>query len=629
MSLLAAGVVLARDYGPSWDEGNTVPFGKEMLSAYTQMRRPTEWTGIITFYGPAYLAFTEAIVGVGRHLAVGWRSVELRHFVYFLSLPVAAASLYDLATRWVSRIAALTGALLFVTQPLFWGHAFINPKDMPFLALFALSMALGMNVVEALDWRGIWSIKPGTEGKAPWSEFGKAVVNQLRAAQWKTRALGFGLFVFGSLLAAELLVAQRYLLPSLLALVKQAYSQQAWPPINDLFSRMAERASVLPFDLYSAKVSRLYFMLSRPIAALGLFPALLVFVNLVRPSLKLLRPNGLPRSILLAGTVLGLATSTRVLAPFCGLIVSALMLARAKRGSWLPLAAYWAIAGFVTYLTWPYLWGDPLGRLRESYQGLLNLETNTPVLFYGQVYPGSALPWYFAPMILALQLTEPFLVMAAIGIGLALREPAPRRIAWASMISILTWTAFPLGLAMASVSAHYDNARQYFFALPPLFLLAALTSDSIFKRIRGRVARLVLVTVILLPGVVSIIRLHPYQYIYYNSLVGGTSGANRRFETDYWATSYRKGVEVLNEVAPLNSSVFILGPWEGVAEFLRPDIAIYDPPDDSFDRAQANYLLITTRANMDIGFRDWASVVGEVQIDGAVLAYLLRTPAEN
>ena len=34
--------------------------------------------------------------------------------------------------------------------------------------------------------------------------------------------------------------------------------------------------------------------------------------------------------------------------------------------------------------------------------------------------------------------------------------------------------------------------------------------------------------------------LHPYEYVYFNQLIGGTRGAEERFETDYWATSYRE-----------------------------------------------------------------------------------------
>lgn len=42
-------------------------------------------------------------------------------------------------------------------------------------------------------------------------------------------------------------------------------------------------------------------------------------------------------------------------------------------------------------------------------------------------------------------------------------------------------------------------------------------------------------------------RLHPYEYIYYNSLVGGLPGANGKYETDYWGAGYREAVYWFNK----------------------------------------------------------------------------------
>ena len=39
------------------------------------------------------------------------------------------------------------------------------------------------------------------------------------------------------------------------------------------------------------------------------------------------------------------------------------------------------------------------------------------------------------------------------------------------------------------------------------------------------------------------VQLHPYEYIYYNRLIGGVTGADDRgYETDYWVTGYREGI---------------------------------------------------------------------------------------
>ena len=47
---------------------------------------------------------------------------------------------------------------------------------------------------------------------------------------------------------------------------------------------------------------------------------------------------------------------------------------------------------------------------------------------------------------------------------------------------------------------------------------------------------------------VSMIRLHPYQYIYYNGLVGGIRGAQGRYELDYYCHTYAGAVRRLDSL---------------------------------------------------------------------------------
>ena len=42
-------------------------------------------------------------------------------------------------------------------------------------------------------------------------------------------------------------------------------------------------------------------------------------------------------------------------------------------------------------------------------------------------------------------------------------------------------------------------------------------------------------------------RLHPYEYLYYNSLVGGLKGAYGKYETDYWGLGYKEAVLWFNK----------------------------------------------------------------------------------
>lgn len=145
------------------------------------------------------------------------------------------------------------------------------------------------------------------------------------------------------------------------------------------------------------------------------------------------------------------------------------------------------------------------------------------------------------------------------------------------------------------------------------------------KSVRLRSVRILLAGLILLPGILGIIRLHPYKYIYYNSLVGGVRGAYRLYQLDYWDTFLKESLEIVNEIASPNSSVYINGPWENIWEFAREDLRLYDAPENAFDPNQTHYVMASTRGSEDVPFRRFGDVVHEIMIDGATLSTVFIT----
>jgi hypothetical protein len=116
--------------------------------------------------------------------------------------------------------------------------------------------------------------------------------------------------------------------------------------------------------------------------------------------------------------------------------------------------------------------------------------------------------------------------------------------------------------------------------------------------------------VVVLPGaeLVQAYRLfYPFMHLYYNQLTGGLDGARDRFlgteASDYWASSYRQGMEWLNEHVPKGSHVAaLIAPW--IVEIsgpvlLRPDIEplVGSLPDFSVMKAQPapTYLMFILR----------------------------------
>jgi hypothetical protein len=153
------GLFVFRDYGFSWDEPLFYDYGDALGYAYS----PNAWFSgnfeINNSYGssgddhktrgPAYLLLAREPVYLLE--ALGLDKASAWHLINFLFFQLGVYFLYRLALRWIKAPAAVATCALFSWQPLLWGHAFINPKDPPFLVFFLASVCLGFEMVDRLS----------------------------------------------------------------------------------------------------------------------------------------------------------------------------------------------------------------------------------------------------------------------------------------------------------------------------------------------------------------------------------------------------------------------------------------------------------------------------------------------
>ena len=71
--------------------------------------------------------------------------------------------------------------------------------------------------------------------------------------------------------------------------------------------------------------------------------------------------------------------------------------------------------GLALFISLPYLWGDPAGRLGEYWTVLADLPILSSELFRGQVFPNTALPWDFMLRLVRHQPAAGDLVIGAVG----------------------------------------------------------------------------------------------------------------------------------------------------------------------------------------------------------------------
>jgi hypothetical protein len=490
---LLVGIFSVPHYGISWDEADIYRYSQYALDAYRFLLHPValpKFDTNLNLYGPGYFILANVVARVFVAAIPAWSPITAWHIVYFLTFLAGALTLYLLSIRWMNDLSALGVTLLFLSQPLLWGHAFINPKDIPYMAFFTATIYSGFKMTDDF-----------------------------------------------------------------------AAAGRAQP------------------------------------------------------------------SLIIAAVLLGLTSSFRVAGPWAGLIVLGYAVHKLGRGAIAPAAAYLGVALMTTYLAWPALWAAPVRRYLESLQTMTKFPFPQAILFASQVYDARELPRSYFPTVLAIQLTEPVLVLIVAGLGITVL-PSLRGKMTGPFALFLVWFLIPALVVIAAGTPLYDNARQLFFLLPPLFILAGVALERILSFLARWPGRAALLAIVAMPGILAGIILHPYEYVYYNALVGGTGGAYRHYEMDYWATSFKEITNHLNSTAPRGAEVLVYapGPAFNVERYARPDIHVLEPQAQGAPNYQ--YVLLLLRGDVDERNCAEGSAIYSVGRAGATFS-VLKTLADG
>ena len=494
LTLLAAclliAAITARDYGETWDENDAYRYGDYALKAYQSILHPQALTPFDTnlnLYGPAYFMLSNKAARLVRTVFCNWSDINAHHLINFILYLAGVWIFYLLMRHWVQPWAAFGASLLFLLQPLFWGHAFINPKDMPFMVFFMASVYLGFRMVD-----------------------------------------------------------------------------------------MQETPRVILF-------------------------------------------------VILAGVLLGVTSTMRVVGPLAGLFVLVYGAFKLRFRLIWRVVPYFVLAVVTGYLAWPYLWMAPVSHYMESVHTMSKFPFTGRVLFMGRSYLPKNLPWTYVPTLLALQLTEPAWLLAIPGLAILILSITSRK-TWGVLLLFLGWFLLPLVGVLRLHSILYDNGRQLYFLLPPIFFLTGVTLDFIFRRLTKPAFRVGLITLVVLPGIYAGLRLHPYEYVYYNVLVNGTGGVFRSYEMDYWGTSFTEAMLKVNQIASPDAKILIYGPKIVARKLARPDLQVFVPEEGDAPQHQYEYAILLNRHNLDQTHCRAGKTVFTVERKGALFATVKFVP---
>ncbi|HVV80306.1 MAG TPA: glycosyltransferase family 39 protein [Pseudolabrys sp.] len=290
---------------------------------------------------------------------------------------------------------------------------------------------------------------------------------------------------------------------------------------------------------------------------------------LLRTARELPQPRW--RNVNAFGLLLGAALGIRVLglllvgyAAFA--ILTRLMQRReAPRGqlqffadSAIAFAPAFLIGYAIMLLAWPWSSLSPLNPIR----GLIDFSHfhyQIRTVLDGQIYTMATVPRWYVPAYLLIRL--PLLVLAGTGIALALAAWRNRRATGerrSETLLLASMALFPIACEVIDKGPAFTGLRHFLFVVPVFAALAGIGFDDLLSRLNTHAPRIArsafaLVLVMLTWNAAKLVRLHPYENLFYNPLVGGLPGAAGRYATDYWVGIMPEAVDRLeNYVAMLD-----------------------------------------------------------------------------
>ena len=604
---LIAGSLTFKDYGMGWDEPLFYKYADAIPYAYSISARLSGDFNILKAYGPSetdHMMYGPAYILSARPLMLALMSLTGAnepaswHFTNFIFFLVGVIFIYLFALKWMSMWAAFSSSVFFATQPVLWGHAFINPKDIPFTVFFIIAFYTGYRMVEKST---IFEISNDKEPR------------QVRKIILIILWVLFGTLLVGSIAAITFKAQIQAWIPSILQV---AFNQPDSIP-GFLFRLMANNSGDINPEAYISKALSLFTRLPTLVFIVSTLVGLISALATFKPSILFnihddIRLNMSWPSTLIAGFFLGFLAAIRILGPLAGFLVSLYFVFRFKKRAVWGIILYGAIAFVFMYILWPYIWRSPLGGIIAVIKHMANNPQNVPVLFKGQVISSLSLPAdYFLTMI-GLTLTEPVWPMFIIGSAIAMYMVARHKLDWKGFFPFALWLLLPLAYIILMTPPQYDGFRHFTFITPPVFVITGFVFHKIFEVNKINWLNPILVMLAVIPGIIGIVNLHPYPYTYYNSFIGGTKGAFRKYETDYWLTCYKEAFDNLNNEITTGKNLYVHKNKYLASQYAGDLLSVeqFDPNQDTTQ--PGDLLLLSSRSNYDQQYHvddpEWFSI---------------------
>lgn len=258
------------------------------------------------------------------------------------------------------------------------------------------------------------------------------------------------------------------------------------------------------------------------------------------------------------------------------------------------VAAIIIVAFGLSIALWPYIMHAPLKTMVKVFHSMSSYFVSIRQVFEGTLQWSDYLPWYYTPKYILITIPIAVIIGMVLFFIFCWRKKEDRF--WAFFVFFTFF--FPVFWIVYTHANVYGGWRHAMFAYPPMVVAAGWGFDGLLrwiekkagvtdadeksnKRLIINIAGIAAVLVLLAGPIRHIMVNHPYEYVYFNELAGGTKSALGNYEMDYYYHSTREASEwiIANAEKKADGSKVKVGTWHiaSVNYFFRKDTADFKP----------------------------------------------------
>lgn len=372
--------------------------------------------------------------------------------------------------------------------------------------------------------------------------------------------------------------------------------------------------------------------------AWALYYTMLISQQLPKPSLKLTIRLGIAVGCALGLRIGGVfSVFYLLLAVGLGGLLTAQTL-RARLHYWICSVKYLAPAGIVAFVLmaifWPWGVMSPDHPLQAA-KAFSHFSFDMLTMMDGEVMKIGDVPRYYLLAYLLVRLPEVFLLglLSMVVIGIMQLRRIKAEVTSLLWFTLVVAAMFPLAFILFDKPALYNGVRHFTFILPPLAVLAALGLSSMSDTFRAlpkvRLVFIAICIALTINTAFTFVRLHPYQYVYYNLFAGDLAHAEHEWEGDYWSSSMKEAAQMLDAIITSESTNstkindgFNHAPYRVAvcAESVQADVYLDERFQITSDWMSADFFISSTNMNCDKVMK--GRIIGTVDRLGVTLAVI-------